>query len=399
MKYILVLGDGMADLVVPGGKTPLEAANKPNIDALACSGRLGLVKTIPDGFSPGSDTANLSVLGYSPKKYYTGRSPLEAVSLGIDLGDGDLAFRANLVTLSEDEPFENKTMVDYSAGEISSAEAKELIAAVDEKLGGGAFKFYAGKSYRHIMVAKNGIEGGILTPPHDISGQKITNYLPKGVYREEFLRLYAEANAVLENHPINEARRRRGLNPANCIWLWGEGRRPKLDSFWEKYGKRGAMISAVDLLKGIGRAAGMTVLEVEGATGTLDTNFSGKAEAALSALNDHDFVYIHIEAPDECGHHGDFFGKTKAIEKIDSEIVAKIVKSLSGRGEDFSLLILPDHTTPIQRMTHGSEAVPYLMWSSKQKLGSFPRYDEITAASSGVFVNAGELLPAFFALV
>lgn len=394
MKYAVILGDGMADYPVDalGGKTPLEAADKPNIDALAKESLVGLVKTIPDGLKPGSDTANLSVLGYDPRVYYTGRSPLEAYSLGINMADTDLALRCNLVTLSEDEKFEDKIMVDYSGGEISTAEAAELIKAVGAEFGDDKFNYYAGISYRHCLIIKDGISGTALTPPHDITGKKIAEYLPDGVYGALFRELYKKAYELLSKHPVNLNRIKNGQKPANCVWFWGEGRKPALDNFEQKFGLKGSIVSAVDLLKGIGKAAGMETPSVEGATGGVETNFRGKAEACLESLKHNDFCYIHIESPDECGHQGLAAKKVWAIEQIDREIVAVVKKGLEERGEPFALLILPDHPTPICKKTHVSDPVPYLMWLSGRKLGRYPRYTEKVAKDSGNYEAVGHKL-------
>ncbi|MDR3216927.1 MAG: cofactor-independent phosphoglycerate mutase [Clostridiaceae bacterium] len=403
MKYILVLGDGMADLPLEklGGKTPLEVAKKPATDALASNGgAVGVVKTIPDGFKPGSDTANLSVLGYAPAKYYTGRSPLEAVSLGIDMKNSDLAVRCNVVTLSDEEDFAAKTMVDYSSGEISTEESGALVRAVQDALGDEKFRFYAGVSYRHCLIIGDGISGTKTTPPHDITGRKIREYLPTGVYADEYMRLYKEAHEILKNHPVNRARVAAGKNLANSIWLWGEGKKPVLDPFKDKFGKNGAMISAVDLLKGIAIAASMTVCEVEGATGNIHTNFAGKGAAAIAALeNGNDFVYVHIEAPDESGHHGNVEEKILSIELIDKNIVKPVYDYFVKTGEDFAMLVLPDHPTPIATMTHSSAPVPFVMWKKGVKLGKARCYDEKEAVSTGIYYPDGEsLMKAFLSL-
>lgn len=398
MKYIVVLGDGMADYPIESiGGTPLEVANIPNINALAQKSEIGLVKTIPDGFSVGSDTANMSVLGYEPAKYYSGRSPLEALSMNLELGELDIAIRCNLVTLSDDEVFEEKTMVDYSAGEISSAEARVLISDLGKRIGDDVFSFNAGISYRHCLIIKGGSMDSILTPPHDISGQKIKNYLPKGVYADKFLSFYKFSYDFLSKHPVNLNRVRQGKKPANCIWLWGAGTKPHFDSFYSRYHKKGAVISAVDLLKGIARAADMQVVDVEGATGNWDTNYKNKALAALDALKTNDFCYIHIEAPDECGHRGELENKIYSIEQIDSQIVHTIVEGLSG--EDFALLILPDHPTPMATRTHARDAVPYLMYSSKKCLGRNSAYNEKVAGESGIFyADAPQLMQKFLSI-
>lgn len=393
MKYIVMLGDGMADYPVEalGGKTPLEVAKKPNIDRLARGGRLGMVKTVPDGLKPGSDVANLSAMGYDPLKCYTGRSPLEAVSIGIQMDDTDVAFRCNLVTLSDEAEYAEKTMVDYSSGEITTAEAAELIRAVDEAFRTDEILFYPGISYRHCMIWHQGPVGLNLTPPHDISDRKITEYLPQNPV---ILDLMKRSYEILKDHPINQDRIARGLNPANSIWLWGEGTRPGVTGFEAAYGVKASVISAVDLIKGIGLCAGMKVIEVEGATGNIDTNFKGKGEAALKTLLDgQDLVYIHVEAPDECGHHGDLEGKIQAIERIDQDIVGPLLKGLEAAGEDYSILVMPDHPTPISIKTHISDPIPYLLYCSTDVTDSgIDTYTEKTGKSTGVYVEPGYLL-------
>ena len=383
----------MADYPVEalGGKTPLEVAKKPNIDRLARGGRLGMVKTVPDGLKPGSDVANLSAMGYDPLKCYTGRSPLEAVSIGIQMDDTDVAFRCNLVTLSDDAEYAEKTMVDYSSGEITTAEAAELIRAVDEAFRTDEILFYPGISYRHCMIWHQGPVGLNLTPPHDISDRKITEYLPQNPV---ILDLMKRSYEILKDHPINQDRMARGLNPANSIWLWGEGARPGVTGFEAAYGVKASVISAVDLIKGIGLCAGMKVIEVEGATGNIDTNFKGKGEAALKTLLDgQDLVYIHVEAPDECGHHGDLEGKIQAIERIDQDIVGPLLKGLEEAGEDYSILVMPDHPTPISIKTHISDPIPYLLYCSTDVTDSgIDTYTEKTGKSTGVYVEPGYLL-------
>lgn len=393
MKYIVMLGDGMADYPVEalGGKTPLEAAKKPNIDRLAKGGRLGMVKTVPDGFKPGSDVANLSAMGYDPLECYTGRSPLEAVSMGIQMEDTDVAFRCNLVTLSDELEYEKKTMMDYSSGEITTDEAAELIRAVDEAFSTDEILFYPGISYRHCMIWHHGPKGLHLTPPHDISDRKIAGYLPEN---SVILDLMKRSYQVLKDHPVNQDRIARGLNPANSIWLWGEGTRPGVTEFEAAYGVKASVISAVDLIKGIGLCAGMKVIEVEGATGNIDTNFKGKGEAALQTLLEgQDLVYIHVEAPDECGHHGDIEGKVRAIELIDEEIVGPLLKGLEEAGEDYGILVMPDHPTPVSIKTHISDPIPYLLYHSNHVEDSgIDTFTEKTGASTGVYVEPGYLL-------
>ena len=392
MRYLVVLGDGMADYKIDslGGKTPLECANKPNIDMLANKSQIGLVKTVPDGMKPGSDVANLSVIGYAPEKYYSGRSPLEALSIGVDMRDGDVAVRTNLVTLSDEANLKDKTMIDYSAGEISTGEARELIKAVKEGLSNEEFSFYAGVSYRHCLIIKNGTTETALTPPHDISGRVIGEYLPGGNGGEKLLDLIERSGEILKNHPINLERIANGKNPATHIWFWGAGTKPSLDDFQEKYGLKGAIISAVDLLKGIAIGAGMDAPEVDGATGTLATNWDGKIAMAKKCFDDGaDYVYIHLEAPDECGHQGDTLGKVKAIEKVDY-VVGEMVKYLEEKG-DFTIAVLPDHATPIARKTHTAEPIPYMIYKSDKPLNSKLKYNE-TDAQSGEYLPSGQCI-------
>lgn len=393
MKYAIILGDGMADYPLEelGGKTPLSVANKPNIDALAKVSEVGLCKTVPDGMKPGSDVANLSVLGYDPKVYYTGRSPLEAASIGVNLKPTDVTLRANLVTLGGND-FDGAVMEDYSAGEITTDEAKELIGYLKGFICTENINLYAGVSYRHCLVLSNGKTGAQLTPPHDISGKPVKEYLPKGENCGLYLEMMKKSYEVLKNHPINLKRVKDGKRPANSLWFWGEGTKPKLDPFTEKFGVKGAMISAVDLLKGIGKLTGMDVINVKGATGNYDTDFIGKAKAALAALKGNtDFVYVHMEAPDECGHQGDLEHKIYSVEQID-KVVGTIKNGLDEAGESYALLVLPDHPTPIALKTHVSDPVPYLLYKSNRKAAGAPRYDEECAKASGVYVPTGHLL-------
>ncbi len=369
MKYLVMLCDGMADEPneALGNSTPMEKANKPCMDSLAAKAEVGIVKTVAEGLKPGSDVANLSVLGYEPAVYYSGRSPLEAASIGIDLKDTDVTLRCNLVTLSDEEDYEKKTILDYCADDISSEEAKILIEYIQEKLGNDKFRFYPGVSYRHCLVWSNGNpHPGVLTPPHDITGKVITDYIPKGEAVDELYDLMKKSYDLLKDHPVNQARIARGKRPANSIWLWGEGTKPLLDNFSEKFGIKGSMISAVDLLKGIAICAGMNSVDVDGATGYIDTNFDGKCKAAIEEFkNGADLVYVHVEAPDECGHRGEIENKVKAIEMIDEHILGPVVEFLKGY-DDFAVLVCPDHPTPLSIRTHTSTPVPYLIYDSKK---------------------------------
>lgn len=396
MKYVVILGDGMADFPNEklGGKTPLMLAKKPNIDALSLKGEVGLCTTVPCGMKPGSDVSNLSVLGYDVKACYTGRSPLEAASMGIDLKDTDVTARANLVTLTDEEVFEDKTMVDYSAGEISTDEAKILIEYVASHINCDKYKLYAGISYRHCLVMDGGKVLGDLTPPHDITGKPIKEYLPTSNGGKFYVDLMKKSVELLKDHPINLKRVKEGKRPANSLWFWGEGTKPRLQNFEERTGVKGAMISAVDLLKGIAKLNGMLVLEVEGATGNYDTNFTGKMQACLDALkNGSDFVYIHMEAPDECGHHGDAEKKIYSIEQIDEKVVGPIVKELEKTGEDFSILVAPDHPTPLSIMTHCSDPVPFLIYRSNANINNgASAYTEEQAEKTGLKISSGEEL-------
>lgn len=376
------------------GQTPLQYAATPNMDLLAAGGEMGLVQTVPPGFPPGSDVANLSVFGYAPEKYYTGRSPLEAVSMGVDLTEQDLALRCNLVTLSEAEKnYADKQMVDYSAGEISSSEARELIATVAQELGGEAAGFYPGISYRHLMVWPGGPQGTVLTPPHDISGRVVGEYLPRGQGGGFLLDLMQRSYDILKEHPVNRARREKGLRPANSIWFWGQGKKPALPLFQELFGITGAVISAVDLIMGIGICAGLKTITVPGATGNIHTNFKGKAEAALAALAEGaDFVYLHVEAPDEAGHQGDTGTKVRAIEAIDSQVLGVLLPGLAAAYDDYKILLLPDHPTPISIKTHTGDPVPYIIWGSGATTAGAKTYCEATALATGQLVPDGPAL-------
>ncbi len=374
MKFIVLLVDGMADepLEVLGGKTPLEVANIPTIQHLAARGVVGLVSTVPEGMTPGSDVANLSVMGYPPERFHSGRSPLEAASIGVPLKDSDVTFRANLVTLSGDAnlPYAQRTMVDHSSGEITTEEAHILVESLCTHFS-EAFKsmhcqLYKGVSYRHLLLWANGHLNLTLTPPHDILEKTIASYLPKGESFEAALLEVMEASyQFLSEHPINLERQSRGLNPANSLWFWGEGKKPQLEPFEKRFGIKGHVISAVDLIKGIGRLTGLTDIAVPGATGNLHTNFSGKSQAALEALvAGDDFSYIHLEAPDECGHQGDYMGKIEAIEKIDKLVLKPLVEGLLANNLPFRLLVVPDHPTPVRLRTHTREPVPYVLYDS-----------------------------------
>ena len=395
MKYVVILGDGMADYpnLALGGKTPLEIAKKPNIDSLAKKGMVGLCKTVPQGMKPGSDVANLSVLGYDVKACYTGRSPLEAASIGIDLKDTDVTARANLVTLTDEPNYQDKTMVDYSAGEISTAESKQLIEYLASHLNSDKYRFYSGVSYRHCLVVDNGVIAGDLTPPHDITGKPILNHLPTSKQGLELLGLMQKSYELLKDHPINVARVKAGKNPANSLWFWGEGTKPSLQNFEEKFGLKGGIISAVDLLKGIGILADLKVIEVEGATGNYDTNFKGKAKACVDELlGGLDYVYVHMEAPDECGHHGDAENKIYSIEQIDG-VVKYVTDQLEKAGEPFKMLICPDHPTPLACMTHVSDPVPFILYDSQKQVGNgADAYTEEQAGKTGLVYNSGEQL-------
>lgn len=392
MKYIVVLGDGMADEPIAelGGRTPMEAANTPVMDELASKGTLGMVQNVPQGMAPGSDVANLSVLGYDPAKNYSGRSPLEALSVGVNMEEGDVIFRSNIVTLTEEEAYPRKTILDHSSGEISTADADVLMDAIRERFNNETFQFYTGTSYRHILVWKNG-RVPRLEPPHDHLGSVIGPYLPQ----EEVLRaMMEESFSILNDHPLNRERSAAGKNKANSLWFWGAGTKPKVQNFQEKTGLKGAMISAVDLLKGIAVGAGMKVCQVEGATGSIDTNFEGKAQAALDALlkDGCDFAYIHVEAPDEMGHQGKIAEKVKSIEYLDSRLIALVKKGMEEAGEDFRMLILPDHPTPIRIRTHTGDPVPYLLYDSTRQLKKRERFTEANARAAHNFEPNGHRL-------
>ena len=391
MKYIVMLGDGMADepLEALGGKSPLEYADTPTLDDYAKKSEIGMVSTIPEGMSPGSDTANLSVIGYDPREYYTGRSPLEALSIGVPMKDTDVALRCNIVTLSREEgiPYEKRTILDHSSGEIRTEDAAELLKAAAAELQDETYQFYVGTSYRHCLIWANGSVVP-LTPPHDVLGQVIGEYLPKDARLRE---MQEKSYEILSRHPINIERVKKGLNPANSLWFWGAGTRPALSSFYEKYHKRGVMISAVDLLKGIAVGAGIENKIVEGANGGLDTNYEGKAQAAIDALlkEGYDFAYIHLEAPDEMGHQGSPERKVQAISNMDKRILKHIREAMDASGEDYRLLVLPDHPTPIRLRTHVAEPVPYLLYDSTKPQDRSWHYNEREAAESGRHIDRG----------
>jgi 2,3-bisphosphoglycerate-independent phosphoglycerate mutase len=376
MKLVVLLGDGMADLPLAQlqGKTPLQAAKKPNMDRLARRGRSGLAQTVPQGFPPGSDVANLSVMGYSPSRHYSGRAPLEAAAMGVVLGKADIAFRCNFVTI------ENGVMSDYSAGHITTEESRELIEALQPLM--PERRLYAGVSYRNLLVLQTGAKA-ICTPPHDISDQPVADHLPRGPDADLLIRLMQAAQSVLAGHPVNEKRIAAGKRPANAIWLWGQGPAPAMPSFAEKFGLKGAMISAVDLLKGIGKYAGLEVIDVAGATGNIDTNYEGKVQAALQALKRLDFVYLHVEAPDEMGHEGNTKLKVKAIELFDERVVGPVVEGLKKSGEDWRVLLLPDHATPISIKTHSRDPVPFTIAGTGVQPDGVEGFDETAAQQGG----------------
>ena len=393
MKYLVLLCDGMADTpnAALSGKTPMECADKPFMDKLAAVSEAGMCRTVAKGLKPGSDVANLSVMGYDPAVCYTGRSPLEAASIGVDLKPTDVALRCNIVTLSDSEPYESKTMADYCSGDISTEEARLIIETVEKELGSDIYKFYSGVSYRHCLVVKNGTTDlGNMTPPHDISGKVIGKYLSRSENAAELIGLMKKSYEILKDHPVNIARREKGLHEANSIWLWGEGRKPVLENFKEKNGVSGCVVSAVDLLKGIGICAGMDTPEVEGATGYLDTNFEGKAKAGIDAFkNGTDLVYLHFEAPDECGHRGEPENKVRAVEYIDRRALKPMLEYLEGSGDDFRILIMPDHPTPLDTMTHSAEPVPYIIYDSRVKKNGIASFTEKNAAATRIFVEHG----------
>jgi len=389
MKLIVLLGDGMSDRPLErlGGKTPLQAAQTPHMDFMARRGKLGTVRTVPDGLPPGSDVANLSVFGYDPRTCYTGRSPLEAASMGVSLGPDDVAYRINLVTLSPQGG--RLIMQDYSAGHIETDDARELIEAMEEAFGSEEFEFHPGISYRHLMVWRNGKERITATPPHDITGQNILPHLPQGDGAERLIELMNSSQLLFKGHPVNRRREGAGKPPVSSIWLWGQGKSPRMETYRERFGLTGAVISAVDLIRGIGVYAGLDIIKVPGATGYIDTNYEGKAEAALKALETHDFVYLHVEAPDEASHAGNLDHKIRAIEDFDRKIVGPVLEGVERFGE-YRILCLPDHPTPISLMTHTADPVPFVLYVGEtEELPGIAGYDEVSAASTGMVVEEG----------
>lgn len=399
MKYVVVLYDGMADYPVPvlDGKTPMMVAKKPNLDYLAQRAEVGLVRTVAEGLKPGSDVANMSVMGFDPMKYYTGRSPLEAASIGIDMKKTDVSLRCNLVTLSEDDKsYEEKTIEDYCADDISTEEAEEIIKTIEEELGNEVFKFYPGVSYRHCLIWDNGTTDlGKMTPPHDITGKVITDYLSASENAKPLIEMMKKSYDILKDHPVNIARKAKGKRPANSIWLWGEGTRPAFSSFEEVTGIKGGVVSAVDLIKGIGGCAEMEVAEVEGATGYIDTNFEGKAEAGLDILKRNDLVYIHFEATDECGHRNEPENKVRAIEMIDERVLPILFEGLKVY-DDYKIMVLPDHPTPIVTRTHASDPVPYLIYHKNKEVEGVETINEETASATGNFIDFGPGIMSHF---
>lgn len=393
MKYLVVLCDGMADYPIDSlnGGTPMSVAKKSRMDLLAKDSLVGTVSNVPDGMVPESDTANMAVMSFDPKIYSKGRSPLEAVSMGIKMNEDETAYRCNVVTLSEEDcPYDERTMIDHSADEITTAEADELIKAIQAKFGDENKTFYTGCSYRHCLIWKNTPYKFNFNRPHDILGKKITDYVPKGVEGKPFYEMMKASYDVLENHPVNVARRARGLNPANSIWLWSPGKKPMLPNFEEKWGVRGAVVCAVDLIKGIGLCAGMKAYDVEGATGNINTNYKGKADTAIQAFGEgYDFVYIHVEAPDECGHRGELENKIKSIELIDEKILAPVHDWLKGCGDDYKILVLPDHPTPLCMRTHSIDPVPFMIYSSREKRRGVEVFSEESAKNADLYIEHG----------
>lgn len=400
MKYLILLSDGMADLPIESldGKTPMEAAHKPCMDKLASCGYAGMVRTVPDSLPAGSDTANMSVMGFDPELYYSGRSPIEAISMGIDLKKSDVSFRVNLVTLSDEEPYSKKSMLDYSSDEITSEEAALLIQSINEHFAKDGFHFFPGRSYRHCLVWEGAPIDGYLTPPHDILTRKISSHLPKSNEYKILKDIMEESYDILKNHPVNIDRVARGLNPANSIWIWGQGTKPNLPSIKDIYGLKGSVISAVDLVFGLGICAGMKPVNVIGATGTIDTNFEGKANAAILEFeNGTEYIYLHVEAPDECGHRNELDNKILSIERIDELILKPMMEYLEENkiksGEDYRVMVLPDHPTPVSLRTHTHDPVPFVIYSSDNKFKNpIPSFSEKECTKSGLFFEKAHLL-------
>jgi len=392
MKVIILLGDGMSDVVYSelDNKSPLQAAKTPNMDFMARHGQVGLASTVPEGLPPGSDVANLSIFGYDPHTCYTGRSPLEAVSMGVTLGPDDVAFRMNLVTLNPHGS--SLYMEDFSAGHISTGEGRELVATLQKEIGNAEFEFHPGVGYRHLMVWRGGKDGMTATPPHDITGKSVLNYLPSGDGAATLNNIMNHAQMALHDHPLNKKRKEEGKLPANSIWLWGHGKTPRVAPYREKFGLSGAVISAVDLIKGIGVCAGLDVINVEGATGYIDTNYLGKAQAALAALEDHDFVYVHVEAPDEASHSGRMDHKIQAIEDFDRQVVGTVLEGI-GKFGDYAILCTPDHPTPVRLMTHTAEPVPFIIYRGGEGEGNGAlSYDEEQGKATGLVVEGHRLM-------
>lgn len=402
MKYLILVPDGAGDEKIEklGGKTPLDVADMPFIDGLAAKGEVGMVRTVPPGIAPGSDAANLSVMGYDPSVYLTGRSPLEAASIGIEMSDTDVAYRANIITVTGEGAYEDLYIKDHSSGDITTEEAAQLIQAVNAAFADDEKLFYTGTSYRHCLIVHNGQTGFDLAPPHDVLDQRVGDHLPKGAGSEFLTEMMRKSYEILNAHPVNQARIAKGLNPANSLWIWGQGKKPQLSSFYDKYQITGTAISAVDLIKGIALCAGLHSVDVEGATGTLHTNFAGKAEAAIREFRDgKDFVYVHLEGPDECGHQGDMDGKIQCLSDIDSKVLRPIVEALRADGEDFKVLEVPDHRTPLAIRTHSSTPVPFVIYDSRnEKAADTARqFNEAAGTAAGTyFENGYELADYFF---
>lgn len=402
MKYLIIVPDGAGDEPIEKleGKTPLQMAKMPITNGLAKRGLVGMVRTIPEGIAPGSDAANLSVMGYDPAKFLTGRAPLEAASMGIEMLDTDVAFRTNLITLTGDGEYEDMIITDHSSGDISTEEADQLIKAVQDKFGNDKIKFYSGVGYRHCMIVKDGETSYDLTPPHDVLTRRTEDYLPKGEGSEFITKMMKESYELLKDHPVNKARIDRGLNPASTIWIWGQGKKPALTSFYDKFKISGTAISAVDLIKGIALCAGLDSVDVPGVTGTIHTNFEGKAKAAINEFEaGKDFVYLHIEAPDECSHQGDLEGKIKSLEIIDEKVTKPLIEYFKSTDEDYRVLIVPDHRTPISLRTHTSEPVPFVLYSSKNQdtIDQKNSFDEVSGATGMYFDSGFSLANYFFA--